>query len=118
MSLSNHEILQFDHVITNIGLGYNTNTGIFTAPVAGVYAFFLSVTSSNNHGLLILAIDKHGNTLDYVYTEGSADSNDQGSSHVTTQMAAGEQLWVRQHAGVAVRGGSYTVFTGYLVQAD
>ena len=35
-----HHTLIFDHIETNIGNGYNGNTGIFIAPLNGVYMFF------------------------------------------------------------------------------
>ena len=70
---------------------------------------------TSNLGDIYLVIDKHDIVLDVVY---SKDHEDQGSSQVTTHLAAGEQVWVRQEGGTGVRGGWYTVFTGYLLQAD
>lgn len=116
--LSTHSTLKFDDIITNIGNGYNPQTGIFTAPVGGVYGFFLTLMSVNQHPPTFLSINKHGVVLDEVFAEGSLDNYDQGSTQVTTHLQAGEQVWVRQESGNSVRGGSWTVFTSYLLQAD
>jgi hypothetical protein len=36
-SLGPGEIILFDHIWTNVGNGYNLNTGKFTAPKGGLY---------------------------------------------------------------------------------
>jgi len=38
-----HHTLIFDHIETNIGNGYNGHTGVFIAPLNGVYMFFYTV---------------------------------------------------------------------------
>jgi hypothetical protein len=38
-----HHTLIFDHIETNIGNGYNGHTGVFIAPLNGVYVFFYTV---------------------------------------------------------------------------
>ena len=120
MSLGQHQIVQFNQVITNIGNAYDAHSGIFTTPVAGSYAFFLSQMTPNQHSSLYLAIKKNGaTTLDRVYSEGSNSENfDQGSGLVTTHLATGDRVWVQQVYGDAVRGSYWTIFSGFLVQAD
>ena len=117
-SLGFHKTLVFDEALTNIGSAYNTSNGIFTAPVSGSYAFFLSQMAPNGHNSLLLDITKNGVVLDEVFAEGRSDSFDQGSSQVTTHLATGDQVWVRQATGNAVRAGYWTIFTGYLLEAD
>ena len=41
-----HQILKFDHVMTNIGHGYHNNTGVFIAPTSGVYVFSWTIRTS------------------------------------------------------------------------
>ena len=41
MTSQNGQTLVFPHIITNLGGGYNGNTGLITAPRDGVYEFFV-----------------------------------------------------------------------------
>ena len=120
LSLGQHQIVQFNQAITNIGNAYDVHSGIFTAPVAGSYAFFLNQMTPNQHDNLYLDIIKNGATiLDCVFSEGGNSENfDQGSGLVTTHLATGDRVWVQQVYGDAVRGSYWTIFSGFLVQAD
>lgn len=118
VALGPQQVLKFDSVLTNIGGGYNAQTGIFTAPFSGVYCFFLSVMSTNTHTSVYIAVVKDGSILDVVFAEGQSDFQDQGSTQVTTHLDSGHQVWARQAGGDAVRGGWWTIFTGYMIQAD
>lgn len=115
--LSPHETIVFDDVVTSIGNAYNGHTGIFTAPYAGAYVFYLVQMAPNAHDDIFTAIVKNGADLDYVHAKGHSIFM-QGSSEITVHLEAGDQVWVRQDRGDAIRGTFWTAFTGFLLHAD
>ena len=48
--------------------------------------------STNSHGKTDLAIVQNGHVLDLLWTEGSGDAYDQGSTQVTTHLNVGDQV--------------------------
>lgn len=107
----------FDDVLTNIGGGYNPETGTFKTPYSGRYLFSLTICAQNQK---------------QVWAEIVADS------HVIGQLAAGDQDIDRASASVSVvafleagkevhvretkmwtgyfQGEGFTAFTGLLLQ--
>ncbi|PVD24373.1 hypothetical protein C0Q70_14854 [Pomacea canaliculata] len=113
-------IYQFNNVITNVGNGYNHQTGVFTAPVAGLYAFHLNIMGTNESPAVHLAIEKEGpEVIGHAWAEGSTDNYDQGSTTVVVSMQQGQQAWVRHQGGnTHIRGSNWSAFTGLLVQTQ
>lgn len=113
-------IYQFDNVITNVGNGYNHQTGVFTAPVAGLYAFHLNFMSTNDSPNIHLTIEKEGpEVIGHAWAEGSTDNYDKVSTTVVVSMQQGQQAWVRHQAGSThIRGSNWSAFTGLLVQTQ
>ncbi|KAK7097062.1 hibernation-associated plasma protein HP-27-like [Littorina saxatilis] len=112
--------LKFDHFVTSLGGGYDAHTGIFTAPVSGLYVFYLTIMSSNGHYIEVTLV-KEGVSLDTAHA-GATDSHnfyDQGSLLVTVHLNKGEQVWNERAGGdsTIVRGSFWTVFSGYLIHA-
>ncbi|XP_045184238.2 cerebellin-3-like [Mercenaria mercenaria] len=87
------QIVVFPHVILNEGDGYNSTTGYFTAPVAGLYHFTAHVCNLHDQ-YMVFSIVK-GNTtiaLSAVYENSSVTC---GSVSAPTPMEVGEKVCVQ-----------------------
>ncbi|XP_076449239.1 complement C1q and tumor necrosis factor-related protein 9-like [Babylonia areolata] len=114
-NVGQHAVLKFDSVQFNLGGGYNTGNGIFTAPISGVYAFFLSLMGSWQWSELSLV--KDGSVIDSVHV--NDETFDQGSLFETIHLDAGQMVWVQHSYGsTAIKGGAWTDFSGFLLKAD
>ncbi|KAK3779800.1 hypothetical protein RRG08_021182, partial [Elysia crispata] len=50
-SLEAHQNVVFDHVYVNTGGGYNSGTGVFTCPTAGLYMFQINALTKIDHSM-------------------------------------------------------------------
>lgn len=107
----------YDNVVTNNGLAYDNATGIFTAPVSGIYEFSFSITSSAGatHGYLV----KNGERLLGTYsglTHGGVSGL--ASSTVSLYLNKGDRMYVDEadFGTQTLHSGAMTYFTGHLVQ--
>ncbi|XP_029931562.1 complement C1q-like protein 3 [Myripristis murdjan] len=112
-------ILVYRTVITNIGNAYNNNTGIFTAPVAGVYFFTLFFRAGQENTSTLMLFKNNMavvTTGDYSVANGADD----GGNGVTLQLQQGDQVYVFLAAATHVWGGGnrYTTFSGFLLSQE
>ena len=49
-NIAGHGTLNYNTAALNLGGGFNTNSGIFTAPVSGLYLFSVSCTDAKETG--------------------------------------------------------------------
>ena len=73
--------LTFPKIVTNLGGAFDGSSGVFTAPVKGVYTFSFSgqQSSSSKSGTAIdLAVRKNGASIFYIYD----DKNSSGESQM------------------------------------
>uniref|UniRef100_A0A3P9DFB5 C1q domain-containing protein n=1 Tax=Maylandia zebra TaxID=106582 RepID=A0A3P9DFB5_9CICH len=108
--------LVFKHVITNIGNAYNPSTGIFTAPVRGVYHFELHMFGHGgvavgaylykNQGLVVIA-----------YEHQTAAGELSGSNGASLLLEVGDQVFVRLLDGRRIYDNQnhHTTFSGHLI---
>ncbi|XP_026060800.1 complement C1q tumor necrosis factor-related protein 6 [Carassius auratus] len=111
--------LVYQKVFLNAGSRYNTGTGIFTAPVKGVYFFSLSGHNKTTKPMGLRLI-KNGEPLIILYNHPLTDAGiryETLSNSITLMLEKGDQVFVRLLANTWVfdNTDNLTLFTGHLV---
>lgn len=103
-------------VITNIGNGYNPSNGIFSAPIAGEYVFFVNVQGYGTHEIYVdIMLNGVGKVRTMVYTGGS-DHDDAGPNLVVLSLRKEDRVWVAHFRGQGYNEyGHLTTFSGFLI---
>ncbi|XP_049424559.1 complement C1q-like protein 2 [Epinephelus fuscoguttatus] len=106
----------YQRVITNIGNAYSGATGIFSAPVAGVYYFTIFHHAGGKPGTELYL---YKNSQRMVVTQDHPavhETAHNGGNAVFLQLNQGDQVYVRMSANTHVWGSNYhTTFSGFLV---
>ena len=114
----NSGTLVFPKVITNVGSGYNPSDGVFTAPRAGVYVFFVNVQGYSNYDMSV-DIVLNGVTKVRTMSYGSVSDNyNAGPNLAVLSLQTGDRVWVKNHSGQGYQTHSdspITTFSGFLI---
>ncbi|KAM9425340.1 cerebellin 11 [Pholidichthys leucotaenia] len=113
---STDKTLVFKRVFSNIGNGYDVNTGIFTAPVNGLYHFTFSTYGSNSR--ITGAILKKNNVQQIsTYEAPSGDGATSNGNAAILQLAADDKVHVEmwENAWVYDDLNGLTTFSGFLL---
>ncbi|KAI4898410.1 hypothetical protein NFI96_023068 [Prochilodus magdalenae] len=87
--------LIYKYVFTNVGEAYNSATGIFTAPLKGVYVFRIFSKALGRSGHAVTAgLFKNGNHVVSTHAD-QANGFYSTSNGVTLQLEKGDTLYVR-----------------------
>ncbi|XP_028323100.1 complement C1q-like protein 2 isoform X2 [Gouania willdenowi] len=109
--------LIFRHVFENIGNAYNPHTGLFTAPVRGVYHFeFYIHGSGGSSQLSSAALVKNGQKICSAY-ENQTSSGHSASNGVTLLLEVGDVVFVRLLANSKLYDNSnnHNTFSGHML---
>ncbi|XP_036451776.1 collagen alpha-2(VIII) chain-like [Colossoma macropomum] len=109
-------IVPFRRRITDVGRAYNTVTGVFTAPLRGVYYFRFNILGySRSHRLAVCLYKNHQKILDvteyprgwYKYAVGGA----------TLLLRRGDHVYValRRNSQIHDNSNNHCTFTGFLL---
>ena len=91
-SPSSHHAVIFDHVITNIGGGYNPYTGAFIVPVAGTYVITTTILAFGHMGMYITV---NGHTFGTVYPDaGNPGTYDTSTGIVVLSLNVGDAVQI------------------------
>ncbi|XP_034053534.1 complement C1q-like protein 3 [Gymnodraco acuticeps] len=102
--------------ITNIGDAYSPSTGVFVAPVAGVYYFTIFFHAGGKYATLLWLYKNNELVVMTQEHPSTFDTADNGGNAVFLQLVQGDQVYVQLGANTHVWGGDYhTTFSGFLV---
>ncbi|XP_035846748.1 complement C1q-like protein 4 isoform X6 [Sander lucioperca] len=110
-------LLIYKHVPTNIGNVYNSNTGVFTAPVRGVYNFEWTVAAGGDNIHPSAAVLVKNSEYVFLAWEYQADGFITSSKAVTLLLEVGDVVFVRLWANTRAydNGSHHNTFSGHLL---
>ncbi|KAK7105897.1 early endosome antigen 1-like [Littorina saxatilis] len=107
--------LYFREIISNVGNAYNGHTGIFTAPVSGLYCFLASAATSGEGKKAIANIVLDGRRIAFL----TCDDNASCSCHCIVKLSLWQRVYVETYDECSkFQGGGDTTFSGMLLQPD
>lgn len=119
-SPGSHHTVIFGSVITNIGNPYNRYTGIFTAPIAGIYVFSYSITPDSS-AYIPVEIVKNNGVVGSSMTRSHGGYQHNAASTVIIQLSVGDVCFIRTSSSSTpssnIYSGSYarSSFSGWLL---
>ncbi|XP_045182322.2 uncharacterized protein LOC123541035 [Mercenaria mercenaria] len=110
-----HQIIAFDHVVTNIGNAYNAHAGDFRAPVAGTYVFATTLMAGDVHLIYHFIVMHNGKSVSNIYLVNGGTA----SQEVVLQLNQGDDVSIHNmDAGNKLYGSGYSTFSGFLLQQN
>lgn len=111
-----HQNIIFEDVETNMGAGYNSHTGIFTAPVSGLYLISAAIVSRHNREYSA-AIVVNRRDVARLNGRGTDGRHGSGSQTVIISLRIGDAVAVQNLYRVnSYWGDKYSSFSGFLIQ--
>ncbi|XP_062569385.1 cerebellin-3-like isoform X3 [Saccostrea cucullata] len=90
------EVIILKRVLNNVGGGYDSETGVFTAPVAGNYAFFFSVEVTRKKRLKIFLYVNNNHVAEAIAGV-NEEYFDTGSNMVTLSLQKNDRVCIKSH---------------------
>uniref|UniRef100_A0A8W8JH95 C1q domain-containing protein n=1 Tax=Magallana gigas TaxID=29159 RepID=A0A8W8JH95_MAGGI len=95
-SFTTETAVVFSNIPTNIGGGYNAVTGIFTAPLGGIYLFDCKLTDNQNRdGTSIFFVKNGAYQGSHVGNDGPTNLFRSSSSSIVLELIPGDMVWLK-----------------------
>lgn len=111
-NLGQGQTLKFSRVIFDTDSAYNVNTGIFTAPTAGIYVFYMHIMKNMNHDSDIEVDLYHENAI-LVRAGACCTGHVSGANMATVHLEKGETVRAQLSRGTMLWGYLHTTFSGF-----
>ncbi|XP_035530878.1 cerebellin-4-like [Morone saxatilis] len=109
--------LVYRTVKTNIGNAYSQSTGIFTAPVPGIYYFTFFYNAGGSQRVSLTLMKNNEAVVKTADNSTSHDGADNGGNAVFLQLQQGDQVYMHLLANTHVWGDNLaTTFSAFLVR--
>ncbi|XP_060560092.1 GATA zinc finger domain-containing protein 14-like [Ruditapes philippinarum] len=121
-TISQHETVKFNKIITNDGGGYSAQTGVFTCSEGGVYMFTFSIGQRDqDHYMWAELMVNSMNMIDAVVDTYHPSQDLQGGNTVIVRLKQGDRVWIdATHNGSHLEGSGslrLTTFSGLFLYA-
>ncbi|CAL1589343.1 unnamed protein product [Knipowitschia caucasica] len=108
--------LVYKHVVTNTGNAYNPHTGIFTAPVRGVYHFHLHIFEDFGSYSSRVSLVKNGSKM-VIANEYDSSGNGSASNSMSVLLEAGDVVYAVLWSSYRIYDNTnhFNTFSGHLL---
>ena len=108
-----HQNIQYNSIVTNVGGGYVTQRHEFVAGDAGTYAFSASIHATESRGCVI-AITKNNQDVAKIWASHSVDA--MGSNMIIIELQMGDAVAVKNISdNCRLNGVKFNFFTGFKI---
>ncbi|XP_072171758.1 uncharacterized protein [Diadema setosum] len=109
--------ITFQHVITNVGDDFDTNTGKFNCSIPGTYFFTVNIYKSSTTNFPLVQIMLNNEHVATVIDYGSSDADDSASNSVVLSLNIGDMVWLQLYDGRELYSSHhrFTTFSGFRI---